>query len=93
VTTSPATRGRGGPKRATALPNYTRDRTDEAKLRALAGEKGYAVERAFRRNHWHLKNAAGEPITDPRTNSTAFSIDAATEYLRGGKPRRQRLKV
>jgi hypothetical protein len=75
------------------MPNYTRDRTDEAKLRALAAEKGFTLERAFRRNHWHLKNAAGETITDPQTNSTAFSVAAATEYLRGGKPRRQRLKV
>jgi len=52
-----------------------------ARSRGLAGEVGYTVEPAMRRNHWRLANERGVPVVDPRTGATAFTIEAAMRFL------------
>lgn len=56
-------------------------RDDIAKLRGLAGEVGYTVERAMRRSHWRLTDERGVPVVDPKTDATAFTSEAAMRFL------------
>ena len=58
-----------------------RRRDDVARLRGLAGEVGYTVERAMRRSHWRLTDERGLPVVDPKTGATAFTIEAAMRFL------------
>ena len=62
-------------------------RDDLAKLRGLAGERGFTIERAYRRNCWRLLDAAGKAITNPRDGSIAFTVEAAIAFLEGRKRR------
>lgn len=62
-------------------------RDDLAKLRGLAGEAGYTVERAIRRNCWRLVDAKGETVVNPRNGATAFSaVDAMAFLTAAGRP-------
>lgn len=60
-------------------------RDDLARLRGLAGDRGYTVERAVRRNHWRLTDESGLPVVDPKTGATAFTMAAAMRFLGGVK--------
>jgi hypothetical protein len=56
-----------------------RDQT--AKLRALAGEKGYLLEKAPISGTWFLvEEKTGEKAMSDR-GTTAFSVDRAIEFL------------
>lgn len=56
-------------------------RDDIGRLRGLAGEMGYTVDPAIRRNHWRMTDARGVPVVDPKTGATAFTIEAAMRFL------------
>jgi hypothetical protein len=56
-------------------------RDNLAKLRSLAGEKGYNLVRAPIRDCWFLVNdATGEMALSPK-GTTAFSVERAIKFL------------
>jgi hypothetical protein len=57
-------------------------RDDLAQLRALAGEKGFDLERATMRKHWRLVDEATGELAKNENGSAAFTVTAAIRFLR-----------
>jgi hypothetical protein len=56
-------------------------RDNLAKLRSLAGEKGYELEKAPIRDCWFLVNErTGKPAVSDK-GTTAFSVERAIKFL------------
>ena len=58
-------------------------RNDIAKLRGLASEQGYTVERALVKNRWRLTHETTGKAAVNEHGSTAFTIRAAIKFLHG----------
>ena len=59
-------------------------RDDLAQLRALAGERGYSVERAIMRGRWRLRDDKSGDLAVNRRGSAAFTIAEAIKFLKAG---------
>jgi hypothetical protein len=57
-------------------------RDDLAELRALAGEKGFDLERANMRDRWRLVDEATGELAKNESGSAAFTVAAAIKFLR-----------
>jgi hypothetical protein len=57
-----------------------RDRT--ARLRSLAGEKGYVLVKAPIRDYWFLISEATSQPAVSEKGTTAFSVDRAIAFLK-----------
>jgi hypothetical protein len=61
-------------------------RDDLARLRALAAQKGYRLDRAITRGRWRLIDEVTGDTAADETGSATFTVAEAIRFLRSREP-------